>query len=117
MKSAQRGESTLDAEVTNVSRHGFWILIDDTERFVSFSVFPWFAEASIRQLTTVERPSAGHLYWPALDVDLAVDSLDHPERYPLVSRVRPGTRSKPTAIRLNETRTKYRRSARASRRG
>lgn len=72
---------------------------------------------SIRQLTTVERPSADHLYWPELDVDLAVDSLDHPERYPLVSRVRPNKRLNATAARLNETRAKYKRSARASRRG
>jgi hypothetical protein len=28
-----------------------------------------------------------HLFWPDLDVDLAVDSIHHPERYPLVSRV------------------------------
>ena len=117
MKSAQRGGSILDAEVTNVSRHGFWILIDDTERFVSFTAFPWFSEASIRQLTTVERPSADHLYWPELDVDLAVDSLDHPERYPLVSRVQPNERLKPTAGRLNETRATYKRAVRPTRRG
>jgi len=28
------------------------------------------------------------LYWPALDVDVAVESLDHPERYPLMSPAR-----------------------------
>lgn len=107
----------MDVEVTNVSLHGFWILIDDTEHFVSFTAFPWFSEASIRQLTTVERPSADHLYWPELDVDLAVDSLDHPERYPLVSRVRPTKPLKPTAGRLNETKAPYKRSKRANRRG
>jgi hypothetical protein len=37
----------------------------------------------------VTLPSPHHLYWPDLDIDLAVDSLDHPERYPLVSRVSP----------------------------
>ena len=86
MKSVQRGKSTSDVEVTNVSQHGFWIFIGEREVYASFRDFPWFEDASIRQLTTVERPSPRHLYWPALDVDLAVDSLDHPERYPLVSR-------------------------------
>ncbi len=31
-------------------------------------------------------PHPGHLYWPQLDVDLAVESVEHPQRYPLVSR-------------------------------
>jgi hypothetical protein len=31
-------------------------------------------------------PSAHHLYWPQLDIDLAVESIIHPERYPLMSR-------------------------------
>lgn len=86
MKSVQPGENTLDVEVTNVSQHGFWILIGDREVFASFTDFPWFEQASIRQITTVKLPSPHHLYWPELDVDLAVDSLDHPDRYPLVSR-------------------------------
>jgi hypothetical protein len=62
-----------------------------------FKDFPWFQDASIRQLTNVELPSPNHLYWPALDIDLAVESLDHPERYPLVSRGRTKTRLRPAA--------------------
>jgi hypothetical protein len=88
MRSVQRGTSTSDVEISNVSRHGFWIFLGDREVFASFKDFPWFEDASIRELTTVELPSPRHLYWPELDIDLAVDSLDHPERYPLVSRRR-----------------------------
>jgi hypothetical protein len=29
-----------------------------------------------------------HLYWPDADVDLTVDAIEHPERYPLKARVR-----------------------------
>ncbi|OLE37470.1 MAG: hypothetical protein AUG00_08060 [Candidatus Rokubacteria bacterium 13_1_20CM_2_70_7] len=89
MKSGQRGKSTLGVKVTNVSPQGFWLLIADSERFVSFKEFPWFREATIGELTNVILPSTHHLYWPDLDVDLAVDSLDHPERYPLLSKGRP----------------------------
>lgn len=88
MKSAQHGRNTSAVEVTNVSPHGFWLLIQDRERFVSFKEFPWFRDATIAELTQVELPSPHHLFWPSLDVDLAVDSLDHPERYPLVSSTR-----------------------------
>jgi hypothetical protein len=84
--------------VTNVSPHGFWLLVDERELFLPFAAFPWFEDATVRQLGAVERPSPHHLHWPALDVDLALDSLEHPERYPLVSRASsPDTRVQPTA--------------------
>jgi Protein of unknown function (DUF2442) len=89
MKSAQLGKRTSAVEVSNVSTHGFWILIEGTEKFVPFEEFPWFRDASIGQLVNVQLPSPHHLYWPDLDVDLAVDSLDNPERFPLVSKSRP----------------------------
>jgi hypothetical protein len=75
--------------VTNISPHGFWLLLDDREVFVPFRDFPWFERASVHDIARVERPSPHHLHWPELDVDLAVESLEHPERYPLVSRVTP----------------------------
>lgn len=101
MKSATRGRSTSQVEVTNVSPHGFWLFVGEQELFVPFRDFPWFREASIRQISHVERPSAHHLYWPDLDIDLAVDSLTHPDRYPLVSQAQPspGKRWQPTKTR------------------
>jgi len=81
------GADTLEVEVTNVSKHGFWLWLGDDELFVPFAEFPWFKDASIAKLLHVERPQAHHLYWPDLDIDLAVDSIRHPERFPLVSRV------------------------------
>lgn len=85
MKSAKPGKSTLAVEVTNVSSNGFWLLVDEVEHFVPFDQFPWFRDATIGQLTKVELPNRHHLYWPDLDIDLAVESLEHPERYPLIS--------------------------------
>jgi hypothetical protein len=66
-------------------KHGSWLLLEAEELFVPFAEFPWFS-APIGKLLNVERPSPDHLYWPELDVDLAVDSIRHPERFPLVSR-------------------------------
>jgi Protein of unknown function (DUF2442) len=99
MKSAARGRNTSQVEVTNVSPHGFWLFVGDEELFVSFTEFPWFKDASIQEITRVELPSAHHLYWPALDIDLAVDSLTHPERYPLISQAPPDKRLQPTKAR------------------
>jgi hypothetical protein len=79
------GDNTSVAEVTHVSRHGFWLLLDDEELWVPFSEFPWFRRATIEQITTLERPSRDHLYWPLLDIDLSVESIRHPDRFPLVA--------------------------------
>lgn len=88
MKSAKLGKRTSVVEITNVSKHGFWLLMKDKERFVAFDQFPWFRDAPIGHLLNVELPTAQHLYWPDLDVDIALESIDHPERFPLVSKVR-----------------------------
>jgi len=88
MTSALPGTTTLDVEVTNVSPHGFWLMLEAEELFVPFSSFPWFKEAPIAKLANVERPQPHHLYWPDLDVDLAVESIRHPELFPMVARDR-----------------------------
>ena len=88
MRSAQRGKRTSVVEVGNVSAHGLWLLLGDRELLLPFDKFPWFRDAPIAQLVRVELLSPDHLYWPELDVDLAVESIEHPERFPLVSKVR-----------------------------
>ena len=88
MRSAKPGMSTSGVELANVSPHGLWLLIDAREHYLPFEAFPWFRDATIGQLSRIERPSRNHLHWPDLDVDLAVDSIERPEAYPLVSRAR-----------------------------
>ena len=86
MSSAAPGTITSDVEVTNVSMHGFWLLLPQGEHFVPFAEFPWFRDAPIGKLLNVTMPAAHHLYWPDLDIDLAVDSILDPQRFPLVSK-------------------------------
>jgi hypothetical protein len=72
--------------VTNVSPHGFWILLEGQELFLSFADFPWFKTATIAQIVDVELERPGFLRWPQLDVDLHVESILHPDAFPLVSK-------------------------------
>ena len=51
------GTNISAAEVTHVSIHGFWLLLGDEELLLPFSEFPWFRQATIEQLTTIEWPS------------------------------------------------------------
>ena len=88
MRSGKRGGATSNVEVEAISRHGIWILVDHEELFLSFEDFPWFQDAPVSGILHVERPRENHLYWPTLDVDLDVDSIRDPRRFPLVSRDR-----------------------------
>ena len=81
------GTDTSTTEVTNISMHGFWLLLDGRELFLSFDHFPWFKQATVDSILNLERPAPHHVRWPDLDVDLAVDSIEHPERYPLKSKL------------------------------
>jgi hypothetical protein len=82
MKSQAHGKSTSEVEVTNISAHGLWILSKDHELFLSYEDFPWFKKASVADILHVEEPMPGHFHWPDLDLDLSVEIIEHPERFP-----------------------------------
>ena len=86
MNSQALGKSTLMVEVTNISSHGIWLLTREKELFIPFKEFPWFKDAPIGKILNVEEPTPGHFYWPELDVDLGIESIEHPERFPLKSK-------------------------------
>ena len=85
MSSCAPGTSTSEVEVLNVSPHGIWILVGDQEFFLDTDHFPWFSDAKLRDVYDVTLFHGRHLHWPALDVDLHLESLEHPERFPLRS--------------------------------
>jgi Protein of unknown function (DUF2442) len=55
-------------------------------RVVCVNEFPWFKDATVSAILNVHLPSPHHLYWPALDIDLAVESIEHPDHFPLISK-------------------------------
>lgn len=82
MKSNDDGKSTLEPEVTQVDRQGIWLLIDDKEYFLPFEKFPWFKDATISQIHNVQLIDNGELHWPALGINLTVESIGQPELVP-----------------------------------
>lgn len=78
------GKGTSSVEVANISPHGFWLLLDEAEYFIPFDTFPWFKEAKIAAIINVERLHGDHIYWPDLDIDLELDCIVFPEKYPLI---------------------------------
>ena len=83
MNSQPLGKHASSVEVTNVSNNGIWLLADDEELFMPYEHFPWFKDAPIGKVLDVEQPSPGRFRWPALDVDLGIESIRNPERFPL----------------------------------
>lgn len=86
MKSKKIGASTSapKAEISNVSLHGVWLLLGDTEYLLDFVRYPWFRKATIEQIHNVRLDHEFHLSWPDLDIDLDVKSLQTPDAYPLL---------------------------------
>jgi len=89
MSSEPLGKTTLDVEITNVSAHGIWLLTGDRELFLPYQDFPWFKDTPIGKILNVEQLTPCHFYWPDLDIDLGIESIEHPERFPLKARVTP----------------------------
>ncbi|MCD6311796.1 MAG: DUF2442 domain-containing protein [Elusimicrobia bacterium] len=83
MKLSKNGKSTSKVEVTNISEHGFWLLLKGREYFIPFKKYPWFKNAKISSIIDVKLFHSHHLYWPKLDVDLTTEILGNPDRYPL----------------------------------
>ena len=86
MKSETLGTSTSEVEVTQISLNGIWLLLKGTEHFLTFTDFPWFKNAPVSAIHNVQLLSEQHLYWSELDIDLAVESIKQPAKFPLVAR-------------------------------
>ena len=83
MSSLTLGQTISDIDISLVTAKGFWIFVHSKEYFLSFDDYPWFRNARIAEIMNVELKNQHHLRWEDLDVDLELDSLEHPERYPL----------------------------------
>ena len=90
MTSKTLGKPISEVEVSNISSHGFWLFMADKEFFLPYNQFPWFEDATVKQICDVQLLHGNHLFWPQLDVDLELDSLQNPDNYPLAYKVESG---------------------------
>ncbi len=83
MISSKNGIDTLEVEVLNISPHGIWLYVKGKEYFLSYQDYTWFKESKVTDIFDVELLHDTHLRWPQLDIDLEIESLDNPEKFPL----------------------------------
>jgi hypothetical protein len=88
MRLSKRGKPT-SISVENITPFGIWLFVQGKEYFLSYEEYPYFRDQTLGAIQTVELLHGYHLYWPELDVDLELDNLEHPEKYPLQSAVAP----------------------------
>ena len=82
MKSSKNGESIL-VSVENITPFGIWLFVKGREYFLSYRDYPYFKDQTLKSIQTIQLLHDHHLYWPELDVDLEIDNLENPEKYPL----------------------------------
>ena len=80
------GKNTFEVEVTNISKHGIWLLTGDKELFMSYDNFPWFRDIPVSKILNVQELTPNHFYWEDIDVDLTTEIIEHPEKFPLKSK-------------------------------
>ena len=81
--SKNNSASTL-ASVLMINAQGIMLSVLGHDYFLSYNRIPWMQDAPIRSVLNVQMSGPEAIEWPDLDVDLEIDSLRHPERYPLV---------------------------------
>ena len=86
MKSSKHGASIL-VSVENITPFGIWLFVKGREYFLSYKDYPYFRDQALKSIQAVQLLHGYHLYWPELDVDLEIDNLENPEKYPLKSRI------------------------------
>ena len=76
--------SNTSASVLMINSQGIMLSVCGHDYFLSYNRVPWMQDAPIRSVLNVQMNGPEAIEWPDLDVDLEIDSLRHPERYPLV---------------------------------
>ena len=80
--------NSLDTSVNvlMINDKGIMLSVKGNDYFISFNRIPWLKSASTMDALDVRMSGRNAIEWPKLDVDLEIDSLKHPERYPLIMK-------------------------------
>lgn len=87
MTSVTLETNTSSVDVTNISQHGFCPLLAGEGISCRSPNSCGFGMSQLAKFCTSNRHPQIPLHWPELDVDLAVESVRYPQRFPLVSQV------------------------------
>ncbi|WP_455591764.1 DUF2442 domain-containing protein [Bacteroides sp.] len=72
-----------------INAQGIMISVLGNDYFISYNRMPWLKEARISDVLDVRMSGRSSIEWETLGVDLEIESLKHPERYPLIMKRNP----------------------------
>lgn len=75
--------------VLMINAQGIMLSVRGNDFFLSYNRVPWLRDARISDVLNVRMCGQSAIEWEALEVDLEIDSLKHPERYPLLIKRNP----------------------------
>ena len=80
--------SSQDTQVSvlMINDKGIMLSVKGNDYFISYNRIPWMKKACIADALNVQMSGRNAIEWPKLDVDLEIDSLKYPERYPLIMK-------------------------------
>ena len=81
---SNNNSNNTSVNVLMINAHGIMLSVQGHDYFLSYNRIPWMQDAPIRSVLNVQMSGTEAIEWPELDIDLEIDSLRHPERYPLV---------------------------------
>ena len=70
--------------VLMIDTQGMMLSVPGQDSFMSYNRVPRLRDARVSSALNVRMAGPNAIEWPELDVDLEIESLKHPERYPLV---------------------------------
>ena len=82
--SLKNNTASTSVDVLMINDRGLMLSVLGQDYFLSYNRVPWMRDATINEVLNVRLSGKNAIEWPKLDVDLEVDSLRHPERYPLL---------------------------------
>lgn len=83
MSALLEKNGTTTAEVTMINARGILLFAGGKEYYLSYDRFPWFKNARVSEVLNVTMPDEESLRWDSIDVDLEIESITHPDRYPI----------------------------------
>ena len=87
--NSKNNTNSTSVSVLMINAQGIMISVAGQDFFLSYNRIPWMREASINDVLNIQMCGNEAIEWPNLDVDLEIDSLRHPERYPLLIKRNP----------------------------
>ena len=82
--TSKNNSANTSASVLMINAQSIMLSLLGHDYFLSYNRILWMQNAPIRSVLNVQMSGPEAIEWPDLDEDLEIDSLRHPEHYPLV---------------------------------